>query len=335
MKQLKFTRYSEWWEYKLVPLVSIGYATLLFTGTSIDTAILRLLFLLSAIVIGAVYVSVINDLTDIEEDAKAGKHNWMVRTKPVFRVLILFFCLACGAFFGYFIYPDLLSLSFYAMAWIVFSLYSIPPFRLKKRGVWGVLCDAMGAHLFPGLLITTNLIYLKDSTAGVFWYLSIGSWALLYGLRGILWHQFYDRDNDLKSGTATFASRIKPENFKNQELIIFGLELAAFFVVLFHILNQWILLALLLYIGLVIVRRFAFKYQSCLIIAPSSKPYQLLMNDFYLVFLPLSLLLTLALSNKYGWLVLCVHLILFPQKTMIVIKDLVLFLKKIRRHNSS
>lgn len=332
MEQLKFTRYSEWWEYKLVPLVSIGYATLLLTGTPIDQAILQLLFLLAAIVVGAVYVSVINDLTDISEDALAGKQNWMARTKPVFRILILIFCLTCGIFCGYLIYPDRLGLFFYAMAWIVFSLYSIPPFRLKKRGIWGLLCDAMGAHLFPTLLITTNLIYLNQNPMSVFWYLAIGLWTLLYGLRGILWHQFYDRNNDLKSGTTTFASRIQPENFKIQEFIIFGLELGAFSIILFYTLNQWVLLALILYISLFLIRRFVFKYQSCLIIAPYDKPYQFIMNDFYLVFFPLSLLFTLILSSHYGWIIVCAHLILFPQKTIMVIKDLLIFLKKIR-HN--
>lgn len=328
MKQLKFTRYSEWWEYKLVPLVSIGYATLLVTGSPINHSIWKLLFLLFAIIVGAVYVSVINDLTDIKEDAVAGKENWMASTKPAVRVLIMAICLILGAFCGYLIYPDQLSLFFYIMAWIVFSLYSIPPFRLKKRGIWGVLCDAMGAHLFPTLVISTHLIYLNGSSITIYWYLALGLWAFLYGLRGILWHQFFDRKNDLKSGTTTYASRIEPKNFKTQELLIFSTELAAFSVLLFYTINQWLFVALILYIGLVLIRRFVFKYQTCLIITPQNKPFQLIMNDFYLVFFPISLLVALIIGNQYGWLIVFAHLALFPQKTFMVLKDFFIFFKK-------
>lgn len=325
MNLLKFTRYAEWWEYKLVPLVSIAYATFLFTDIPLDKGVMRLLVLLPAIITGAVYVSVINDLTDIKEDAKAGKQNRIAHIKPLFRVFILFCCVTVGIYFGYLIYPDLPGLFFYSMAWVVFSLYSIPPFRLKKRGILGVFCDAAGAHLFPGLLITTNLIYFNSKPIHIWWYVGIGLWAFLYGLRGILWHQFYDRENDIRSGTTTFASNINPANFRTGELIIFTLELISLSLILYYILNIWIVLALVFYAILVLIRKFIFKYRTALIIAPHNQPYQLLMNDFYLVFFPLSLLCTLISVNNFGWLVLLIHLILFPGKIVTVLKDIRLF----------
>lgn len=330
MNLLKFTRYAEWWEYKLVPLLSIGYATLLLIDIPVEIGIGRLLFLLMSIIIGATYVSVINDITDISEDALAGKSNRMANVSPVVRTIILFLCISTGVIFGYFIYPDNLGLLFYTMAWIVFSLYSIPPFRLKKRGIWGVLCDAAGAHHFPTLLITANIIYLRHTEVSVIWYWAVGIWSLFYGLRGILWHQFHDRDNDLKSGTATFASRIQPGDFKVQETLIFVIEMTAFSIVLFFIFNKWVIIGLFLYIILVLIRKISFKYEISLIITPSSRPHQLLMNDFYLVFFPLSLLFTLTLTSKYGWVVLFFHLLLFPKKMLQVLNDLLLFIKKIR-----
>lgn len=330
MRLLKFTRYSEWWEYKLVPLLSIGYATILLTDLPIEKAISRLLFLLLSITVGAIYVSVINDLTDIKEDALAGKTNRMTSLSPIVRSLILFFCLSAGFILGYLIYPDKLSLFFYIMAWIVFSLYSIPPFRLKKRGIWGVLCDAAGAHLFPTLLITTHMIHLKQAHTPGVWLCAVGIWSLFYGLRGILWHQFHDRDNDLKSGTTTFASGIIPEHFKKWEILIFLIELTAFSFILFFILNIWIALGIVFYTILTLIRKISFNYKVSLIITPPLLPHQLLMNDYYLVFFPLSLVFTLGLNFSSGWLILIAHIFLFPKKTWLVFNDFLSFLKKIR-----
>jgi hypothetical protein len=53
----------------------------------------------------------------------------------------------------YSFYPDRLSLSLYIMSWVAFSLYSIPPARLKTKGILGVLADASGAHLFQVALL--------------------------------------------------------------------------------------------------------------------------------------------------------------------------------------
>jgi 4-hydroxybenzoate polyprenyltransferase len=327
MKLLNFTRHSEWWEYKLVPLLAVGYAAIYLNNYAFDRSILRLLFLLLSIIVGAVYVSVINDVTDIKEDARAGKKNRMANLPLWKQVLIVTICLLSGLYFAMQIYPDKLSLFLYVMAWIVFSLYSIPPARLKKRGIWGAFCDASGAHFFPTLLIVCNLAFIAGTTYNIIWVIATGIWAFSYGLRGILWHQFYDRENDLASGTTTFASTVDPEKFKMQELLLFIIEVCAFSVVLFNLFNLYILLSLLFYLLLVLIRKLAFGYKSTFIISPKTEAYQLLMNDYYLVFFPLALLLTLSLNYKYGWVVLCIHLLLFPQKILHVARDYWIFAK--------
>lgn len=331
MKLLKFTRYSEWWEYKMVPLLAIAYASINVVGLKIEEAYQELIFSLLAIIVGAVYVSVINDITDIKEDQVAGKANRMAPLASVYRIVIISFCVLSGIVCGFLIYPNLLGVFFYAMAWISFSLYSLPPIRLKKRGVWGILCDAMGAHLFPTLFIVSNLAALSKSPLIPWWYLAVGIWSITYGLRGILWHQFFDRNNDLKSGTETFASKKNPENFQEQELCIFIIEVAFFTAIFIRTLSIWTAAALAIYIILVFIRTFVFKYRLSLIITPAEAPHQILMNDFYLVFFPLSLLLSSATAEPKGWIFVCCHLLLFPRKTIIVYNDLTLFLKRIVR----
>ena len=328
MNLLKFTRYSEWWEYKLVPLLVVGYSAIIINRFPIEKAALTLLVILLAIISGAIYVSVINDLTDIKEDAIAGKNNRMAGISPDRRLTILLISIIIGLFFGYKFYPDILSIYLFCSAYLVFSLYSLPPVRLKKRGIWGVFCDAMGAHLFPALLIITHLTFVLGGKLSYIFLITTGIWAFCYGLRGILWHQFHDRDNDIKSNTNTFASKIKPTDFRLPELIIFIIEIITLSIMIYHIFNLWLFLSLLIYFSLVLIRKFRFKYETALILSPVSAPYQLLMNDFYLVFFPLSLLLEMSLNNRYGWLVLCLHVLLFPQKITLVIKDFFYFIKQ-------
>lgn len=335
MKLLRFTRYGEWWEYKLVPLLFIGYATVMFNHYPLEKVGLQILFLLGAIVTGAIYVSVINDLTDIKEDAIAGKNNRMANLKPIWRAVILTICLLIGTVFGYFIYPDLISLTLYILAYVVFTLYSVPPIRLKKRGFFGPMCDAMGAHFFPSLLMATNLIFFCRAEFNMIWISAIGFWSLFYGLRGILWHQYFDRENDILSHTKTFAVAIKPEKFKIPERIILLIEIIAFCIIIYYIFDIMISLAIISYCVLVLIRKLAFKYKICIIICPITEPYELIMNDFYLVFAPISLLLTQAINNSYGWLIFCLHLLLFHQKLILILKDLHYFFRMILKKHTS
>lgn len=328
---LKITRSGEWWEYKLVPLLAVGYVTLLKNDISLYIGISRLLFLLLSIIIGAVYVSVLNDITDIEEDKTAGKTNRMANVSPMQRTMITLACLLTGVLFGWLMYPDILSICLYAMSWIVFSLYSLPPVRLKKRGISGPLCDALGAHFFPSLLMVSSVTYFAGNTIDTSWFVAVALWSFCYGLRGILWHQFHDRDNDIKSGVKTYASVVEPGAFRTAEIVIILLELSAFSWMLSQMVYSLVFVSLALYLFLILIRAVYFKYKLVLIIAPVNKPYQLLMADFYQVFLPLSLLCTAALSEKYTWIILCAHFILFPQKTLLVIKDFFIFLKLLRK----
>ena len=211
----------------------------------------------------------------------------------------------------------------------MFTLYSVRPIRLKTRGFWGVLCDASGAHLFPSLLLASNLLFHFQHSTNLYLIVPIGIWALMYGLRGILWHQFFDRENDLKSGTNTFAVNIEPAKFMLYEKLIFAIEAIALAAMLYQIFNYFILIGALCYLILVLARRFVLGYPIFLILTPTNKNYQLLMNDYYFVFMPLSILFTIALNNQSGWVALIVQVILFPKHLYIVFKDIGLVVKRL------
>jgi hypothetical protein len=87
-------------------------------------------------------------------------------------------------------------------------LYSIPPIRLKERGILGAMMDALGAHVVPTLLFGISMAAVSERPPGwrmTAFLLAAACWALMTGLRGIIVHQVRDRESDLAAGVRTFA----------------------------------------------------------------------------------------------------------------------------------
>ncbi|MEC3879907.1 UbiA family prenyltransferase [Parapedobacter sp. 10938] len=317
----KMVRAAEWWEYKLVPLLGIGYATAFVSKTPLIEAVPTLLIAFVGLVIGAVFASLINDVTDIDDDLEAGKKNRMAKFSERSRWVCLAGCLTLGVAFGIIIYPDLLSLFFYAMAWLSFILYSVPPIRLKIRGGIGVVCCACGESLFPALFIVSEFIYYTGFSAHFWWFITVGIWAFASGLRAILWHQFVDRENDINTNTNTFATKVIPEKFRPVTTILFGVELIAAIGMLLQIQLFVIWIGLLLYVVLVMIRYKRYTSIPIVLLTPANAQWQVLMMDFYQAFLPLSLLVAASLSQPWAWMILLAHAILFPKTIFIAARD--------------
>jgi hypothetical protein len=199
------------------------------------------------------------------------------------------------------------------MPWIAFSCYSIPPVRLKKRGIAGVLADASGAHIFPSLFIVAAMSYYTGQAIDWIWFGSVGGWAFCYGLRGILWHMFVDRENDLASGTPTYATRVDPTKFRRREWLILVAEMIALGLMLWRIGRPLPVVFLIFYLLYVAASWRKLGFRVVIILMPPGYPYPYLifLADFYQVFLPIALLLRGALAFRYDWIVLLGHMVLF------------------------
>ncbi|KQS32513.1 UbiA family prenyltransferase [Pedobacter sp. Leaf194] len=327
MKGLSIIRSQEWWSHKLPPLLAIAYATVLMSPVPLFRVAHWALFLLCALVVGAIYVSVINDITDLEEDIASGKANRIQQVAEKYRWFIPAICLLAGFIFGYFLYPDLLSCALYLSSWIVFSLYSIKPIRLKNRGIFGVFADGCGSHLFPSLLMVASMSYITNQEINWIWFAAVGVWALTYGLRGILWHQFADRLNDIKVNLNTYASKTTPAAFKNKGRFLIIVELAAFSVMLYKINLTLPFVGLGIYLLLVFLRYKINKTQVIIILKTNDQPFQILMADYYQMFFPVSLLVAAFISEHYNVLILACHLFLFPHIFWLAIYDYFYFFK--------
>jgi len=309
MRIARVVRGGEWWEHKLVPIFFGFYAGSYLLGRSISSQWESAILLLLALVPGAAYVSVVNDLTDLRDDAAAGKANRMAGRSAAFRTAALLATLAGGGIFFWLWREDPLRLALYGAAWVAFTLYSVPPIRLKTKGLAGVAADAAGAHLFPTLLAAT-LPFTAGEMPSPPWLAAVAAWSFAYGLRSNLWHQIFDRDHDRAAGAGTFGARHSRDAVARfGAWLVFPAELAALAVLLWLIGSALPLVALAAY--LLLVRRRVKTWQLRAVIVAPRGNYLILLHEYYNLFLPLAVLIASALAHPLDWLAVAVHLLVF------------------------
>lgn len=313
-------RAVEWWEYKLSPMFATIYATAFLLKLPIISLWPLLVLALIALIPGAAYVSLVNDLTDRKDDLASGKTNRLVGRSQPFITLLLAGCILPGVLVAIHWRHDPLLLSLYLAAWLAFSLYSLPPVRLKKRGALGVLADASGAHLFPTLLVVSLVFHWNGNPIDPIWFSAVAVWSLCYGLRGILWHQLSDLDNDKKIGLRTLVLRhegIWLERLGN--FVIFPVEITAFAAMLSYSRNYFAPGFLVLYAVLAWLRKKCSEV-NFVIVVPKVR-YQIAMHEYYEVFFPLAFLFSSSLQHPRDAIIIFVHLLLFPRRAFRIPQD--------------
>jgi hypothetical protein len=313
-------RAGEWWEFKLVPIFSAFYGTALTMNVPVLSLRIAALTILLSMVPGAVYVSVINDLTDREDDLAAGKANRLVGKSRVAIAAIIAITIAAGLAFAWLWRHDPLLLSCYLAAWLAFSLYSLPPFRFKTRGILGVLCDAGGAHLFPTLVAVILAFRAAGRPIDRLWLAGVGAWAFAYGLRGILWHQLTDAANDRSAGVHTFAERHAPQFvIALGTFVAFPLEMLGLGVML-TLMRSVVPPAFLLIYATFALERLRRWRMHAVIVKPKER-FTIVLQEYYGVFFPIAILLASAMHDSVDLIMLAVHCILFPLRPFQVAKE--------------
>ncbi len=322
-------RAVEWWEFKLSPILATAYATAFLLKLSLASLWPQLLLALVALAACAAYVSVINDLADLKDDAASGKANRLAGKSRAFAATLLACCVLPGVAVTIYLRGDPLLLSVYLAPWAVFSLYSLPPVRLKSRGAWGLLADASGAHLFPTLLAVALVSSRHAGPFDAVWFAAAASWSLSYGARGILWHQITDLRNDEKIGLDTFARRHKVAWLRGLgNFIIFPAELSAFCLMLRHA-GSRLAFALLCYYALLTFLRKRLWGVNPVVVFPRAG-FHIAMQEYYEVFFPLAFLLSSSRRYPLDALLIVPHLLLFPRRALQSAKDTKVFVDAFR-----
>jgi len=276
--------------------------------------------LLFATVAVAIYASLINDVTDLAGDVEAVKRNGVAgRARSMIAALIAFSA-GAGLLFAWFWRNDARLLSCYLATWLAFSIYSFRPFRLKERGAAGVLCVAAGEQLFPTLVALFVACRGAQREVSGTWIASVAVWALAYGLRGIVWHQLTDVDNDRAAGFRTFA-RLHPRAAAViGTYVVFPIELGALAAMLWQIGSAWPPAFLVLY-ALYAVRSARHWRTSPVIVVPKPR-FFIVLHQFYSDLFPVALLIIASMRDRRDLIVLAAHLVLFPRRVVQAIRRL-------------
>ncbi len=331
-------RAGQWWEAKIVPALAIAYATALDGGGSGDGRLIAVLpalaVLLLALASGGAGVSMLNDLADRAEDARAGKANRMAGRSMTAIATIAALPLGGTIIAAWLWRGNALGLCAMAGAWAAFAAYSLPPLRLKGRGSWGILADASGAHLFPALMAVFAISVATSGTPpAALWTATVAVWAMAWGARGIIGHQIADETHDRASGSASIVVAWGREKARRAAAYIaFPVECAAMVALLWQIghVEPWaaVGIALALIIGRIIY------FQMRPVVADNVPRYFIVGQDFYTVLLPLSLLVAAVRQSPADGVVLALHLALFPFAALSVARDAVrIITRAVRGHH--
>lgn len=200
LKQL--IRWEDWAFDKILPLfLIVSYVSLAY-GEFGTRFICDFFFLLAFANLSAAYGFLMNDFSDRGIDLQEGKPNAFARLDPRRALFILGSMLALAT---------LPSLRFWRRPWFLplwilwlldATFYSLPPLRLKERGVFGLWAPAIAQFVLPDLLFFAALGHFGGIDMWVF--------TTYVGAKGIsiaLSQQLADLANDTRTHTATYAVR--------------------------------------------------------------------------------------------------------------------------------
>jgi 4-hydroxybenzoate polyprenyltransferase len=301
-------RAKTWWEFKTPVFLGVAYLSALVGGISFSDAWPAFLAVIFAIIPLASYVCVINDITDERTDRQAGKGNTVAGKSFVFKVAWLGVCFLGGAIAAFLCFrSNAPALLLYATNWIAFALYSVPPVRLKDRGLPGVFADACGGMLFPALWSAL----LVDPEASRVFLAGLATWSLAFGLRGIIFHQLGDLTADRISGVQTMAVRLGEAKTRALlRFVVFPVEVGALGFVLWlggsifviPLLTAYLLLQLVLWKWLRI---------RTVVSAPLPRS-RIMLLKYYQVWFPLTSVFALSLHDVTVLICIPLHAMLFP-----------------------
>jgi len=312
----------EWWDYKLAPVLGIAYATAYVSKLSMISLWPVILLTLAALAPCAAYVSVINDLTDLEDDLASGKTNRLVGRSRAFITALLAGCILPGIALAIYWRAEPLLLSFYLGSWAAFTLYSLPPVRLKGRGVFGLIADASGAHLFPTLFAVCLVYRWYGKPVDPSWFALVAVWSLSCGLRGILWHQLTDLDNDAQIHLRTFARQHKLSSLgRLSNFVVFPVELCTFALILWRVDSLLAFAFLIVYVLLEVARAKLWRIE--LVIAVPKPNYRIVMQEYYELFFPLAVVLSSTMGYPTDAIMAAVHVALFRRRATQTLRECV------------
>lgn len=323
---------EQWWDAKIPPLLALAYFLLAEASPPVPlvTALFALVLFLIASIGIAGFAHLLNDVFDVQVDAISAAHNTTPRRR--FVRVSFFIGLSAAALVPWLFLPlGTTGWTLIALEFILFGAYSIPPLRLKGRGIWGALADALYAHTIPLLVMWVTFAAVCGLATPIGFGAMLGVWSVALGLRQILRHELNDRLSDAQARIQTFAVRYGfARTTWLMSRVLLPLELVAFLglVIVYSAVAPWVAPLFVLYLCWEIFKMRALWLQPIanLFRADANKFLNvwglLFLTRFYEMWLPLLLLAALVLIAPTYLIMAALHLVLFKNGIVALVSEL-------------
>jgi 4-hydroxybenzoate polyprenyltransferase len=292
----RLIRAPQWWNYKIPLALAAAFAFASSCRIAYKFIWLPVTLIVISGLLSAAYASLVNDYTDLEQDRLGGKHTTIMELSKFRRAVALGVMVFANICMCFFLHNLRFSCTIYCVLLVIFTIYSVPPIRLKEQGLIGVLCISLGEHVLPALLATMLVAECSGCKVSTVWLAAVICWSAAFGLRGILWHQLSDLDNDLIANCSTLAVRIGSKTIERVGMwIVFPLECVGLLGMLILTNNPTVWLGLVLY-GILDYLRARYMFANVIIVSPR-KNARFLFFEYYQLLLTLCLLLSAVPSD--------------------------------------
>ena len=304
-------RLSNPWRYKVPLLIAFCYFLLLAGNVHPQTSAAAFFTAIATTVgfMGFGYLT--NDLADRKKDELAGKSNGTTNLSTTSIVLLVITFLGIAILPWLYLPMDMISAICIATELALFVLYAFPPFRLKERGFLGVITDALYAHVVPGFLAswTFYLVGNKDYDNFYLFIIALSTWQLFSGMRNIISHHYKDFENDMSSGTKTFATQIGKEKIYSLMTRVFiPLELISFlgFLAVIQLKIDFLFVVVIIFLFLAWS-----NYRNGESETQAKHFTNTFLDRFYIHWFPYIVIFVLVLSTTHFVWLLVVHTLIF------------------------
>lgn len=267
----------------------------------------------------------VNDYFDQEPDKLVGKNNFFAgRTES--SVWFMPICAIAALVTWLPLNPSAVTWMLLVAEISLLIIYSVPPIRLKQT-IAGAGVDAMYSRVLPMLVMVSFSEQIEMMEV-----FALSVWLFIAGLRNILLHQVDDFHSDRIAGQKTLVGRIGVYRAGRLILLLLiPLETIGWIVSLSMISNgQWVfVLTPFLYLLFIVIRHgiwstFRKGKES------ASDQVKFIFNDLYADILPLLVLIVHAWERPFIWAFCLVHLAVFRQVPMKILRDAKAFFEMVR-----
>ncbi|CAL2102824.1 conserved membrane protein of unknown function [Tenacibaculum sp. 190130A14a] len=311
-------RVYDWWEYKIPQILIPIYLVILNSDVTTPISFKIFIQIILGLVLGAITVSIIGEYFDLKQDTSAGKKNGFKNLNKTKTYGILTTTLTINILFCLFL--NTASLFFYILSILTFVLYYIPFIRLKEQGFLGVIADSLGSHVFPCLFVFFLLIPV-DFFLQLEYILFI-FWVFMFGVRGILNHQYADLKNDIKSNTNTFVKTSSKRGKQILQKVLLPIEVFSFIslLVLTAPFSDAII-AFTIYLLLLFGRKMLFSNAIVYFNIREDRAFTIFLFEFYTIFFPLLLIIQIyPIHTSTFWGLFLFHILITLRKSTSILK---------------